>query len=60
VELFGGGEKRADTVLQTRGTSQIDPPELDLAGLEWREDIDLFPITHHKRHRLGTEYCNHN
>jgi hypothetical protein len=47
VELFGGGEKRCETVVQPRGADQIDAPELDLAGLEWREDIDLFPISHH-------------
>ncbi len=37
-------------VVQTRSTSQIDAPELDLAGLEWRKDVDLFPITQDKRH----------
>jgi hypothetical protein len=50
VELFGGGEARDEMVVQTRGTSQIDPPELDLARLEWRKDVDLFPITQDKRH----------
>jgi hypothetical protein len=50
VELFGGVEARGEMVVQTRGTSQIDPPELDLAGLEWRKDVDLFPITQHERH----------
>ena len=50
VELFGGGKKRRETVVQTRGTSQIDPPELDLAGLERRKDVDLFPISQHKKY----------
>jgi hypothetical protein len=50
VELFGGGEARGEMVLQTCGIGQIDAPELDLAGLEWRKDVDLFPITQDKRH----------
>jgi hypothetical protein len=51
VEFFGMGEKGGETVTQTRAACQIDAPELNFAGLEWRKDIDLFPITQHKRYR---------